>query len=142
MPSNPPSGDVDVIPAVSALVWHQGRLLLVRRKTPPLDGMWALPGGRIEAGESPETAVVREVREETGIRIVDPVAVDTTDVVDAGGCRRYEITVFAARFAGGLPAAGDDAADARWLGPAQLRQLPVADQTLAVIARHAERTDA
>jgi 8-oxo-dGTP diphosphatase len=136
------SKPVETIPSVSALVWHQGRLLLVRRKAPPLAGMWALPGGKIAPGESPEAAVVREVREETGIRVEDPVAVDAAEVVDDGGCRSYRITVFAAKFAGGLPAAGDDAAEARWLGPAQLRQLPVAEQTLAVIARQAERADA
>ena len=129
----------ETIRGVSAIVWHRARVLLVQRLNPPYRGIWALPGGRIEPGETPEAAVVREVHEETGIVVGDPVAVDLVEFPDpADGLRRFSLTVFRARFVSGLPAAGDDASEARWLGPAQLGQLQATEQTLAMIARHAE----
>ena len=126
------------IPGVSALVWHQGRVLLIKRVRQPFQGIWALPGGRIELGESPESAVIREVREETGIEVDQPAEIDRFELTDPADGRRLTIRVFRARFRSGLPAAGDDAAEARWVGPAQLRQLSATEQTLAVIARHAD----
>ncbi len=129
----------ETIRGVSAIVWHRARVLLVRRLNPPYRGIWALPGGRIEPGETPEAAVAREVHEETGIVVGDPVAVDLVEFPDpADGLRRFSLRVFRARFVSGLPAAGDDASEARWLGPAQLGQLQATEQTLAMIARHAE----
>ena len=52
---------------VGAVAVHDGRLLLIRRGTPPATGQWSLPGGRVEGGELVTEAVVRELREETGI---------------------------------------------------------------------------
>ena len=57
-----------MVPCVGAVVHDAaGRLLLIRRGHDPHRGLWSLPGGRVEPGESPEQAVVREVREETGL---------------------------------------------------------------------------
>src|SRR3954466_12757201 len=67
----PPAPGRPVVPCVGAVVHDAvGRLLLIRRGHDPHRGLWSLPGGRIEAGESPEQAVVREVREETGLAVV------------------------------------------------------------------------
>ena len=75
----PPTGNVAgvddgparVVPCVGAVVHDAaGRLLLIQRGHDPHRGLWSLPGGRIEAGESPEQAVVREVREETGLEVL------------------------------------------------------------------------
>ena len=57
---------------VGAVIVEAGRVLLVRRGTEPLKGHWSLPGGLVELGEGLLNAVVREVREETGL-IVEPV---------------------------------------------------------------------
>jgi len=66
-----PTGPLRVVPCVGAVIHDPaGRLLLIRRGHDPHRGLWSLPGGRIEAGESPEQAVVREVHEETGLEVV------------------------------------------------------------------------
>jgi ADP-ribose pyrophosphatase YjhB (NUDIX family) len=90
---------------------REGRLLLVRRGHPPDEGLWSIPGGRVEPGESDVTAVRRELREETGL----DVAVGAL----AGVALRppYEIYDYLATVVGGELRAGDDAADAGWFEP-------------------------
>jgi len=90
-----------------------GRLLLVRRANPPAEGTWSLPGGRVEAGEDDAAAVVREVAEETGLRVtpLHVVGVVERDAPDGG---IYVITDLACRVIDGMLAAGDDATDAGW----------------------------
>src|SRR3954454_8406121 len=62
--------DLPLVPCVGAVVHDgDGRLLLIRRGHAPHEGLWSLPGGRVEPGESAEAAVVREVLEETGLRV-------------------------------------------------------------------------
>jgi 8-oxo-dGTP diphosphatase len=138
MTSNPASPSPTA--AVSALVWRDGQVLLVNRGRPPLAGAWALPGGRIEPGETAAAAVIREVREEIGIAIDQPEQIDTVEVAvadEAGmGEDRFSIAVFRARFAAGLPRAGDDAAEARWVGMAEIAGLPLTEGTRAMIERH------
>lgn len=59
--------------AVAALLENErGELLLIRRARNPGAGLWAVPGGFVDAGEDAETAIIREVREETGLDIVQP----------------------------------------------------------------------
>jgi ADP-ribose pyrophosphatase YjhB (NUDIX family) len=68
-PGEPPSSaDLPVVPCVGAIVHDAaGRLLLIRRGHEPGRGLWSVPGGRVEPGETPAAAVEREVREETGL---------------------------------------------------------------------------
>ena len=84
---------------VSGLIFRGGQVLLVRRGTAPFLGRWSLPGGRVEPGETPEQAVKREVREETGLD------------VDVGGeaGRSPHATAYYANVVGGELRAGDDA---------------------------------
>ena len=59
-----------VIPCVGAVIKdEQGRLLLIKRGHEPGAGLWSLPGGRIEPGETDAEALVREMREETGLEV-------------------------------------------------------------------------
>lgn len=99
-----------------------GRLLLVLRARPPAAGTWSLPGGRVEPGETDADAVRRELREETGLDVAVGPLLGT--VVRAGpGGDTYEIHDFVAHVTGGTLAAGDDAADARWVDAAGLAGL-------------------
>jgi ADP-ribose pyrophosphatase YjhB (NUDIX family) len=103
-----------VVPAVGGVLRDEaGRLLLVLRGNEPDRGTWSLPGGRVEAGESPEDAVVREMAEETGldVRVLELIAQVERPHANGG---RYVIDDFAVEAIGGTLAAGSDALDVAW----------------------------
>ena len=99
-----------------------GRLLLVKRGHEPETGRWSLPGGRVNPGESDREAVVREVHEETGLRVEPGRLVGAVERPAPGGAV-FDIYDYAASVSGGRLAADDDAADARWIDPADIDQL-------------------
>jgi 8-oxo-dGTP diphosphatase len=101
------------IPCVGAILTAGGRILLIRRGHEPEKGRWSLPGGRIEPGETDQQALVREVREETGLEVIPGPLVGAVDRPGPGG-RVLVIRDYAATVAGGVLAVGDDADDARW----------------------------
>lgn len=110
-----------------------GRLLMVRRGRPPAEGLWSIPGGRVEPGEDDPAAVARELREETGLDVaVGPLA-GTVERPGPGGVT-YEIHDYAATVAGGTLRAGDDASDVRWISPDEMRDLPVTPGLLDALA--------
>jgi 8-oxo-dGTP diphosphatase len=104
----------------------QGRLLLIKRGHAPGAGLWSLPGGRIEPGETDTEALVREMREETGLVIEAGRLIGTVQRPAQGGgvldIRDYAVTI-----SGGMLRAGDDAADARWVAAGELKSLPMTD---------------
>lgn len=106
------------IAATIAAVFHEERILLVRRSNPPDAGRWGFPGGKIEAGEPIETAAVRELFEETGIRGQARrvfTAVDVLDCDESGRLRRHFVLIAVlCDWIAGEPIAGDDALDAQW----------------------------
>ena len=101
-----------------------GRVLLVLRGHPPAQGLWSLPGGRVEPGESPAEAAVREVREETGLEIVVGSLLASVEFGD------YLVHDFAGDVIGGELQAGDDADDVRWCSPEDMAALPLTDGLL------------
>jgi len=106
--------DTGIILAASGVALDQmGRVLLVQRGHEPAKGLWSLPGGSLEPGESLSDAIRREMCEETGLDVVVGEEVWQVTVPLATG-RFYEVHAFAVSVVGGVLAAGDDAADAKW----------------------------
>ncbi len=133
------------IPSVGALVVQHGHVLLIQRGQPPAQGHWTLPGGVIEVGETPEEAVIREVREETNltvtvggiIEIVTKVFRDTHNAVQY----HYLILDYLATCQAGaaLPPVSlspeADVADVRWIPVNELSAYDLTDGVLPVIQR-------
>jgi ADP-ribose pyrophosphatase YjhB (NUDIX family) len=116
------------IPCVGGLAYDdEGRLLLVRRANAPGQGQWSVPGGRVEPGEDDAAALVREMREETGLDVV------VGPLVGRVVRGPFAIADYSCRAVGGVLAAGDDASDARWCDAAALRGLPLVDGLLDVL---------
>ncbi len=120
----------------AVVVRADGRVLLVRRRRPPLEGVWTLPGGRVEPGESLPAAAAREVREETSLEVVATERVSTVEVAATDTTPPYEIAVFATRLLS--PAddahAGSDAADLVWAEVDALPSLAVPASTRTAVA--------
>jgi len=114
--------------AVSAAILHDGRFLLVRRGRAPAKGLYAFPGGRVEAGETLEQAVRREVLEETGASIINLRHVVDLNIVAEDDAQRIEfiLSVHAAEYAGGKIVAGDDADAVVWANVDEMECLPLA----------------
>ena len=112
--------------AVSAAIFRDGKILLVRRARSPAKGFYSLPGGRVEFGETLHAALHREVREETalGIEIMD-LAGWREVVPGTGDGGHYLIMSFAARWIAGEPVLNDELDDFRWLDPGGLGDLRV-----------------
>ncbi|GAC68200.1 NUDIX hydrolase [Gordonia soli] len=115
------------IPAVGAIIRDtDGRFLLVQRRNPPQAGRWTVPGGKVEPGESFPAAVVREIREETGIDVTVGDEVWVVDIPDdRGGV--FEVHDFVATPLTTSVTAGDDAADARWFGVEEMVDADLTD---------------
>ena len=114
-----------VIPCVGAVIKDdRGRLLLIKRGHAPGAGLWSLPGGRIEPGETDTEALVREMREETGLVIEAGQLIGTVRRPAQDGSV-FDVRDYAAAVIGGTLRPGDDAADARWVDADELASLPL-----------------
>jgi ADP-ribose pyrophosphatase YjhB (NUDIX family) len=121
---------------VGVVVWHGERVLLVRRRQPPRQGHWSLPGGAQELGETVAAAARREVFEETGLAIEVGEVLATVDMIERDGERvRYHYTLidFSAEAAGAELRPGGDAADARWFAPEEVAGLGLWSETVRII---------
>jgi ADP-ribose pyrophosphatase YjhB (NUDIX family) len=132
--------------AVSAAIIRDGRVLIVRRAATPMLGLYTLPGGVVEAGETLDEAVRREIEEETALKI-EPVALagyrdaifrDRENRVE----RHFVIMAFAARLVSGEVRLNGELGDYRWLKPEELASLKttegLAEIVDAAFARMAE----
>jgi 8-oxo-dGTP diphosphatase len=124
---------------VGALIFHRGRILMAKRGKQPLKGWWTLPGGALETGELLDTAVRREVLEETGL-VVEPVRVFEIFeriIRDKKGTAEYHYVLidYLCRVTGGEARAGDDVAHVAWMRQEELKDLQITEGTLGVIER-------
>lgn len=122
--------------AVGAVVRDdRGRLLVVERGQPPMQGRWTLPGGRVERGEAIATAVAREVAEETGLTVRVGPLVGVHEVVTAD--HHLVILDHAAEVTDEREAtAASDAADVAWMGRAELLDAGPTEGLLDFLDRH------
>jgi 8-oxo-dGTP diphosphatase len=128
--------------AVSAVIFdEQDRVLLIERGRPPGQGLWTVPGGRLEFGEPLAAAVQREVMEETGLEVEVGELVEVVERMsrDDGAAEapsyHYVILDYLARKRGGELRAGSDARAARFFFDHELDALPLTDGLRPVIAR-------
>jgi ADP-ribose pyrophosphatase YjhB (NUDIX family) len=124
--------------AVSAVIVRDGEFLVVRRARPPMQGLFTLPGGGVEAGETLVEAIEREVREETGLTI-EPVALaGYREVIardDVGHIQRHFVILpFTARWVAGEPQLNEELAEFRWIRPAALADLSTTAGLAEIVA--------
>ncbi len=121
---------------VGGVVVHDGRVLLIRRGKQPLYGRWVVPGGTVELGEPLEEAVVREMREETGLE-VEPLEVLTVfDRIQRDGERvlyHYVIVDYLCGFRSGEARAASDALEVAWAAPEDLPAYDLPPKALEVV---------
>jgi ADP-ribose pyrophosphatase YjhB (NUDIX family) len=109
---------------VGGVVIRDGRALLIRRGSPPLEGQWSIPGGTLELGETITEGVRRELREETGleVHVLDLIEVFDRIFPDGEGRPQYHFVIldYLCESATGAPRAGSDVTDAAWAGEEEL----------------------
>ncbi len=120
---------------VGAVVIDDDRLLLIRRGHGPGAGEWSLPGGRVEFGETMVEALVREVREETGL---DVVVGDYVGHVERFGDDHHFVIhdFYATAFDAEVLAAGEDASEAAWFDLHVVTELTLVDGLAEFLADH------
>jgi 8-oxo-dGTP diphosphatase len=132
------------VPTVCVVCLKGDKVLLIKRGTPPRLGQWSLPGGRIEWGEAVDAAALRELKEETGVEAELTGLLDVVDGVftsrETGETTRHYVMIdYAARWTGGEPVAGDDAADARFFTRDEAMAAVEWDETRRVIEQAFDR---
>jgi 8-oxo-dGTP diphosphatase len=129
--------------AVSAAIFRDGKILLVRRARSPAKGFYSLPGGRVEFGETLHAALHREVAEETALKIgiVDLAAWREVMPGTSGG-GHYLIMSFAARWSCGEVVLNDELDDHQWLAPDALGELKITGGLQEVIQSARRLVDA
>ena len=120
---------------VGAVAVDAEQLLLIRRATDPGAGAWSLPGGRVELGETLAEAVVRELREETGLEAMCDELVGWVERIGPG----YHFVIFdfwVTVLDWGAPRAGDDAAEVAWVNLAEVTDLPLVEGLAEFLHEH------
>jgi 8-oxo-dGTP diphosphatase len=128
---------------VGAIIIKDGRVVLVKRAHPPIQGQWSIPGGVLEVGEFVREAAIREAREETGLTVEPGELLGVYDRILRDDQKRvqyhYLLVDFLCRPVGGQLQAATDAAEVRWFTREQLPTLNLAEDTFEVIGKGFEK---
>lgn len=121
---------------VGGVVLRDARVLLVQRANEPLAGQWSLPGGAVELGETLEEAVVRELKEETGlvVRVVELVEAFERIIRDASGRSRYHYVLldYLCQLVEGTARAGSDVQAVAWATPEEFDRYALSEKARTV----------
>jgi 8-oxo-dGTP diphosphatase len=124
---------------VGAIIIEAARVILVKRRHPPLQDEWSIPGGVLEVGELVREAAIREAREETGLTVEPGELLGVYDRVLRDADKRvqyhYVLIDFLCRRVAGDLAAASDAAEVRWFTREELPPLKLAEDTIDVIRK-------
>ncbi|MGD1055411.1 MAG: NUDIX hydrolase [Nitrososphaerales archaeon] len=126
-----------------AVVYEGPRVLLIKRKYPPNEGRWALPGGLVELGERVQDAVVREVKEETGLAVRLEGLLDVATDIHLGEMSRpryhYVLVDYLACRTGGRVRLNGESSEFGWFTAEQARKLDMSEATRDVLSLHFSR---
>ncbi len=124
---------------VGAVIIDDNKVLLVRRANPPLQGEWSIPGGLVETGESTRDAIIREVLEETALRVEVAALVEVFERILRDNRSRvqyhYVLLDYRCRVVSGQAQAGSDVSEVRWATLDELELLSVSPETCMVIRK-------
>ena len=128
---------------VGAIIVCNGKILLEKRKSEPGRGKWSVPGGLVELGESTEQAVIREVKEETGLDVENPELIDVVNniILDANGKIEYHFVIvdYFVKLRGGELNAADDAEELKWVALDDVEKYNITSTLRAFLQRNMEK---
>ncbi len=130
---------------VGAIIIDRDLILLEKRKNSPGEGKWSVPGGLVDLGESAERAVIREVKEETGLEVVEPRLIDVVSYISMGESDRvryhFVIIDYLVTIIGGKLKAASDADDLKWVSFNEVEKYDLTESFRSFFERNKEKLE-